>query len=82
LLKFGLMTLHEYFNSLTKEQREAFAKRCETSVDYLIQLSLGYRQPKVELAVRISKESGGQVTCEGLLPDVDWKYLRKQPRAA
>ena len=70
------MSLLEYLKSLTKEQRAAFAKRCDTSVEYLYQIAYGNRSPKVELAVEIERESEKVVTCERLLPDVDWAYLR------
>lgn len=70
------MTLKEYFQSLDAVAREDFAKRCETTVDYLVQLCYGNRRPKVELAVRIARESDNKVTCEELLPAVDWEFLR------
>jgi DNA-binding transcriptional regulator YdaS (Cro superfamily) len=73
--------LADYLQSLSTEQRSDFAQRCLTSPDYLAQLAAGIRKPKVDLAIRISKESGGQVTCEELLPDVDWAYLRSEQTA-
>jgi DNA-binding transcriptional regulator YdaS (Cro superfamily) len=72
------MKLGDYLQALSTEQRSDFAVRCLTSPEYLAQLVRGIRTPKIELAMRISKESGGQVTCEELLPGVDWAYLRGQ----
>lgn len=70
------MNLLEYLKTLTAEARATFAAKCGTSTDYLLQIAYGQRKPKVGLAVAIERESAGQVTCEALLPDVDWKYLR------
>lgn len=75
------MSLLEYLKSLEQPERADFAKRCGTSIEYLFQIAYGVRKPKVELAISIAKESGGDVACEILLPDVDWKYLRKQATA-
>ena len=71
------MKLHDYLKSLNPEQRAQFARRCETSVEYLFQLGRGVRSTKIGLAVAIERESGRKVTCEELLPDVDWAYLRR-----
>jgi DNA-binding transcriptional regulator YdaS (Cro superfamily) len=70
------MKLHDYMLSLDREQRIDFAARCQSSVEYLMQIAYGYRTPKAQLAVSIERESAGAVPCEELLPDVDWKYLR------
>lgn len=78
------MNLLDYLQSLDLDQRKTFAKRCDTSLDYLWQIANGIRTPKVQLAVSISRESGGKVPCEKLLPDVDWGYVRQhlEERAA
>lgn len=76
------MTLLDYLKSLDATARAALAAACGTSVDYLFQIGYGKRQPKVQLAVAIERESAGQVTCELLLPDVDWKYLRGAQQVA
>lgn len=70
------MTLGEYLKTLSIDERAAFAKRCGTSPDYLAQIGYDIRKPKVELAIAIDRESSGAVSCESLLPDVDWPYLR------
>lgn len=51
--------LLRFLRSMTKEQREAFAEKCGTTVVYLYQLA-GHAEPnpQLQLAVRIVKESG------------------------
>lgn len=69
--------LADYLEGLSAQEREAFAERCGTSFPYLRQIAAGLRQPKAQLAVLISKESRGRVSCEALLPELDWRYLRR-----
>ena len=71
------MNLWDYLKSLDRERRRDFAKRCESSVEYLFQIAYGNRTPKAQLAIAVERESSAKVTCEELLPDADWKYLRK-----
>lgn len=70
------MKLHDYLRSLPAAERKDFATRCDTSVEYLLQIGSGKRTPKAQLAVLIERESGGRVACEDLIPDLDWAYLR------
>lgn len=74
------MRLLDYLKSLDRDQRAGFAKRCDSSVEYLFQIAYGNRTPKAQLAIAIERESAGKVTCEELLPDADWQYLRKRQR--
>lgn len=76
------MKLLDYLKSLDAEKRESFAKRCESSVDYLFQVAYGNRKSKARLTIAIERESARKVTCEDLLPDADWKYVRGSRRAA
>lgn len=73
------MRLGPYLDSLSVDERKAFARRCGTSLDYLRQISAEIRTPKAQLAVTISRESRGLVAVETLLPGVDWAYLRNPP---
>lgn len=76
------MNLRDYINSLTTEQQEQFADRCETSVGYLRKaLSCGQKIGE-SLCIAIEKESGRKVTCEEVRPDVDWAYLRGTKKKA
>lgn len=67
--------LIDYLNSLPREQQEAFAAKCKTSVGYLRKAaSVGQRLGE-RLCVALERESGGTIRCESLRPDVDWAYL-------
>jgi len=69
--------LTTYLESLTPDARRDFARRCQTSLEYLRQVAAGIRTPKVQLAVAISRESGGMVPVQAVMPGVDWDYLRE-----
>jgi DNA-binding transcriptional regulator YdaS (Cro superfamily) len=49
-------------------QRSDFAKSVGIAVCYLSQICQGTRRPEADLAVRISAETGGQVSVEELRP--------------
>ena len=70
------MHLDEYLKPLSSKDKKAFAERCGTSWNYMKHIISGVRTPKAALAINIERETGGQVRCETLLPDVDWEYLR------
>lgn len=65
-----------YLNSLSKEPRQRFVERCNTSEAYLRKaISKGQRLGE-SLCIKVDRESAGAVRCEDLRPDVDWAYLR------
>lgn len=64
-----------YLNSLPPDERDAFAKRCETTVGYLRKASSVNQKMGEGLCLRISAESGGAVKPSDLRPDVDWEYM-------
>lgn len=68
--------LIDYINSIPEEDREAFAKRCGTSLGYLRQVAYGNRRCRESLAINVERESVRKVLCEELRPDVDWAFLR------
>lgn len=70
------MSLKQYLGSLSLSERAAFAGRCGTTVGHLRNISYGTRTCRESLAIAIERESGGQVRCETLCPEVDWAYLR------
>lgn len=70
------MPLKKYFRTLSKAQKEDFAIRCETTVDYMKLIIFGVRSCTAKLAIDIDRESHGAVKCEELCPDADFKYLR------
>lgn len=65
-----------------REDREAFAARCGTSLAYLIQLGLGFRRCAMDTALAIEKASHGIVRAEDLCPQADWAYLTRRSLAA
>ena len=69
------MSFKDFYVNMTVEQRDAFARRCNTSVGQLRNVAYG-RLCGEKLAVEIERESSGAVRCEDLRPDVDWAYLR------
>lgn len=67
-----------FINSLPINEREAFAKRCGTSLGYLKQVAYKERKCPAWLAIALERESNRILRCEQLCPDpkVDWAYLR------
>ncbi|MGA4742417.1 helix-turn-helix domain-containing protein [Acinetobacter junii] len=70
------MPLKKYFRTLSKAQKEEFAERCETTVDYMKLIIFGVRSCTAKLAIDIDRESKGAVKCEELCPEADFNYLR------
>jgi DNA-binding transcriptional regulator YdaS (Cro superfamily) len=69
--------LLQYINHLDPDAREDFARRCGTTVGYLRKaISTGQRLSEI-LCIRIAVESGGELLCADLRPDVDWHYYRQ-----
>jgi len=60
----------------TVKARKRFAKRCGTSVQYLVQLALGIRKAQPAIAIRIEQASYGLVRAEDLCEDFDWHYAK------
>jgi DNA-binding transcriptional regulator YdaS (Cro superfamily) len=74
------MRLHDYITSLAIKERDAFAKRCGTSLGFLKLLAYGRKPCSPELAVAIDRETSGAVSFEELCPSpkMDWAYLRQK----
>jgi DNA-binding transcriptional regulator YdaS (Cro superfamily) len=70
--------LLKYLNSLSREERAAYATACETTEGYLRKAASRHQKFKAELCILLERESGGEVRCEDLLPDADWAYIRSQ----
>lgn len=69
--------LKNYLKSLaTKEAKEDFAKRCDTTFKHLVNIAYGYKPAGESLCINIERETSGQVRCETLRADVDWSVLR------
>lgn len=66
--------MRQYLNSLSFDQREDFATRCETTVGYLWQIAGGHRVPSRTLAEAFERESNGLLSKEALIfPDSNQK---------
>ena len=70
------MTLKDYLQTLSTEDRELFAAKVGTTAGHLRNVSYGYRTCDEALAIEIERESARQVTCEELCPDANWAYVR------
>lgn len=55
-----------------KRLRESFARRIDTSHEYLVALAWGYRTASPSMAIKIEGATHGLVTREDLRPDTDW----------
>lgn len=69
------MTLIEYLNS-TGGTQTAFADSVGVSPSFVNQWLSGIRPIPMEKAIAIERATGGIVTCEELLPDIDWRRWR------
>lgn len=74
--------LKVFLTSLSPNDREAFAKRCQTSLGYLNQIMYGNSKCSASLAIKIDKESCGAVSCDLLCPEADFDYVRNQALSA
>lgn len=71
-------TLRSYLNSLSREEKIAFALRAGTSIGYL-RKALSVKQRIGEgTCIKITEASNGQVRPEELRPDVNWSVLSGQ----
>jgi DNA-binding transcriptional regulator YdaS (Cro superfamily) len=71
--------LLKYLNSLSREERAAYASACETTEGYLRKAASRDQKFNAALCISLERESGGVVRCEDLLPEADWTYIRSQP---
>ncbi len=74
--------LKAFLANLSLSDREAFAKRCQTSLGYLNQIMYGNSKCSASLAIKIDKESCGAVSCDLLCPEADFDYVRNQALSA
>lgn len=62
--------LRDWLGQTNDPERQAMASRADTSVAYLWQLAGGHRKASLEMAKRLQDASGGQLTIQGLRPDI------------
>lgn len=77
--------LRAYLKTLSPPEQAKYAERSGTTIGYLRKaLSVASRDESFKLgesiAIGLDRESGGEVPCESLRPDVDWGYLRRGGR--
>lgn len=65
-----------YLNSLPVDKQARFARRCGTTVGYLRKAVSQNQRLGANIIISMERESAGKITCEQVLPDVDWAYLR------
>lgn len=68
--KLPPMQLIEYKRKHGAEAWQQLAEQAGTSVGYLNLLAYRQRQPSPDMAARLLRASGGQLTLAGLLPDL------------
>ena len=68
----GFAAFRAYFNDLSKEDRERFARECNTTVDY-IRKTLHRGDMGPEMALKIEKASGQEITRDMLYPE--WRKI-------
>lgn len=64
------MTPFEYFKKNPREVVEDMAQRAGSSYAYFEQIARGYRSPSIKKAKQFSKASGGAMTLEELIPEL------------
>jgi DNA-binding transcriptional regulator YdaS (Cro superfamily) len=62
--------LRTWLSKTSSDQRQLVAESAETSVAYLWQLSGGHRKASLEMAKRLQDATDGELTIEGLRPDI------------
>lgn len=75
----AMLTLKEFLSGLKQVEREAFAKRCETSYGHMRNVAYGLKPAGEKLCILIERESARRVLCESLRSDVPWHVLRQSP---
>ena len=60
----------DYWDELSPENKRSFAKRCNTTYNYLIQIANGHRRPSSTLSRVIRKQSGDVVRLSSLRGDI------------
>lgn len=60
-----------------EEAKQAFARRCGTTVNHLRAIAYGAKPCGESLAINLERESEGNVKVEELCPGVDWAVVRK-----
>lgn len=69
--------LKAFVKKLTAQEREEFAIAVGTTYNHMTQIYYGNRPCPIDYAVNIDRLTNGEVSMVSLVPDVDWKYIKK-----
>lgn len=72
------MQLKDYLTRMTIKQRMTFAERCGTTGNHLRNISYGQKRASVPLCIALERETGGEVRCEELRPDIDFEFFQQR----
>lgn len=75
------MNFREYVMGLAKPERKIFAEKCGVSLGHLHNVAYGYKPCTAELAIAVEQHSAGALTCEIMVPQINWAYLRRPVEA-
>ncbi|MGJ8515073.1 hypothetical protein R84865_002018 [Carnimonas sp. R-84865] len=64
------MQMKSWLHQKTKEERLYVAQRAGVTVGYFWQISGGHKRPSIETAKALQDATGGELTIEGLRPDI------------
>jgi DNA-binding transcriptional regulator YdaS (Cro superfamily) len=73
------MKIEEYVVNLPHGGVAELARVLGVSPSVLYQWCTGIRKVPLARCIDVEKATDGDVRCEDLRPDVDWRYLRFQP---
>ena len=68
--------LLKFLNSLSRDDRAAFVASCGTSEGYLRKAISVKQRFGTALCIALERESRGAISCEDLIPDADWAFIR------
>lgn len=78
------MSLKEHLKAYSRDERNALAVRCGTSLGHLTNVANGFRRCSPELAVALERETSGSVNRQSLFVgtwQLIWPELAKLPEA-
>ena len=76
------MELLQHLKNTPIAKREKFARKCGTTLGYLLQVAYKRKHCGEALAINIDRETRGVVSCEELNQKADWAYIRKSRHVA
>ncbi len=62
-----MQNFHDYYFGLSAQERESYVQRVGTSIGYAELVAGGFRLPSLRMAIRLSRESDGQVDLDSIV---------------